>query len=150
MMHGQNPHGAPGSPFGGAAAYGPPSGGGSYEFGPTENTVVASVAGRASSWGAVSIVVGVLQVLVGFATLSTPTAAVTQLISGVAAILVGVTFRGVGASFKAVVETQGNDIGNLLTALRGLDRALLIQLLALLIAFVVGFAVAIAVAASRA
>ena len=64
-------------------------------------------------------------------------------------VLVGVAFRGVGSSFKAVVETHGNDIGNLLAALRSLDRAFLTQLVAVVAAFCLGIVGAILAAAVR-
>ncbi len=42
------------------------------------------------------------------------------------------------------METQGNDIANLLQALRSLDRALMTQLIAVPVGFVIGFCVGIA------
>lgn len=60
-------------------------------------------------------------------------------ISLVSGLIVGVTFLGVAKAFTDVVQTQGNDIGNLMTAIRGLGRALLTPLFAVLAAFCIGF-----------
>lgn len=118
-----------------------------YEFGDAENAVIGSVSKRSVTWGTVSIVLGVFQVIAGVAALKTPTVGLVQLVGGVVAIIVGISFRKVGGSFKSVVDTQGNDVGNLLDALRGLDRALVTQLVAVVVGFVIGV-VGVAVGAS--
>ncbi len=139
-------YGGPPPPYGPAPGQQSPQ----YEFGPQENDTIRRVAGRASSWGAVSIVVGVFQVLGSFAAMRGKVGTgLGQLAGGIVSVLVGVAFRGVGSSFKAVVETHGNDIGNLLAALRSLDRAFLTQLVAVVAAFCLGIVGAILAAAVR-
>jgi hypothetical protein len=112
--------------------------GGRYEFGDPENEVIAHTARRAGTWGSVSLVLGLLQMLAGFTQLNQPGTALGSILRGAVAIIVGVIFRKVGDSFKRVVDTRGDDIGNLMEALRGLSSAFQTQIVAVGVAVGVG------------
>lgn len=63
---------------------------------------------------------------------------------GAVAIVVGVIFRKVGDSFKRVVDTRGDDLGNLMEALRGLSSAFQTQIVAVGVAVGVGLLLVLA------
>ena len=135
-MQGNHPM-QPGAPY--PMSGGPPPSG-AYEFGQAENTIIQSTATSARSWGVVSALIGGIQLLISIPVLlRTPVQGLIQMTSGVSALIVGITFVGVAKAFTDVVQTQGNDIGNLMTAVRGLGRALTTQLFAVLAALCIGF-----------
>ena len=118
--------------------------GGQYEFGAPENEVIARTASRAGTWGSVSLVLGLLQMLAGFTQLNQPGTALGSILGGAVAIVIGVIFRKVGDSFKRVVDTRGDDIGNLMEALRGLSSAFQTQIVAVGVAVGVGLLLVLA------
>ena len=70
--------------------------------------------------------------------LNQPGTALGSILGGAVAIVIGVIFRKVGDSFKRVVDTRGDDIGNLMEALRGLSSAFQTQIVAVGVAVGVG------------
>jgi len=146
--YGSPPGGPPpgyGAPPPGAGPYAPPGAGfapspgitnyGTYEFSEMENQIIEKTASRAKTWGIISIVIGALQALVGLGSFAAPQLAGT-LIQGIVSIIIGVTFLGAGNSLKAVVDTQGNDIPHMMTALQKIGSAFFIQIVMTIIAVV--------------
>lgn len=117
-----------------------------YEFNTAENEVIKRAGARATAWGAVSVVVGGFQLISLVSRDANTVALLVGLATALASIVVGLAFIGVGSSFKLVVNTQGNDIHNLMGAIKNLDRAFTTQLLLVVVAFVIG---AVAASAAR-
>ncbi len=120
-----------------------------YEFTEEENQVVTDLTSKMAFVGLASAIIGVLLIIIGglefmgWASSRRSTAA--ELVSvaatglqGIVLLLVGVWTRSASEAFKRIVDTEGNDIGNLMFALGhlrriyGLQRAVLIVALALL------------------
>lgn len=108
-----------------------------YEFSRKENKVLARTATLATGWGVLSVFTGIIAIitaLVGFHGLET----LGPLLLGTVQIIVGASFVGAGGSLRAVVETEGSDIPNMMSALRKMGTAFLIQISATLIALIGG------------
>ncbi|HEV7558063.1 MAG TPA: hypothetical protein VGO00_21495 [Kofleriaceae bacterium] len=110
-----------------------------HEFDATENEVFSGVSGAMRFVAAVTIILGVLYVVVGVFSLSSPIDAVVNLGQGVCMLLIGVWLYGAGNHFKDIVITEGNDITNLMFAIKKLKNVYTLQawLLGLAIALVV-------------
>jgi hypothetical protein len=144
----QNPYAPPGPPppggFGPPPGYGygpPPGGGYDYEFDAAQNAVI----GSAATWAKV---LGVVLIVVGAAALLN-----CNIISFGLNLAVGIFFIGGGSSLSAVVNTQGNDIGNMMQALSKLGTAFKIRVIVTLVAVTLlvvvgGIVAAIALAAA--
>ena len=121
-----------------------------YEFTDIENDVIRDLTSKMSFVGTVSAVLGVILlglgglglIALGASRHSRPADlvnVVTTGVQGVVLILIGVWTRSATASFKLIVDTEGNDIGNLMFALghmrriSGLQRAMLSVALALMV-----------------
>jgi len=144
-----NPYAAPGAQPTFGAQYG------NYEFNELENGIIDKCASRAKMWGWISASLGALQLLGGGCGAFANPGMAAYVPAGIVALIVGISFIGVGNSLKAVVDTQGNDLAHMMSALEKLGGAFLIQAIAsiimiVLVAIVVLFMVfAVAVAASR-
>ncbi|MSR20780.1 MAG: hypothetical protein EXR91_07350 [Gemmatimonadetes bacterium] len=95
---------------------------GHYEFTPEQNEVlrgVATWAGRLA-W----ILMGGAAVMAIGAILTFEASAIGALIAAAIYFGVGLSLRGVGSSMRALVETAGNDLAHLMTALESLGSAL--------------------------
>ena len=95
----------------------PSTGSGTYEFSEIENAVVSKTARWTKFWGWLWILGGVLMVALGVSAL--PAGAV-NMVFGAVYLVIGWYFKGAGESLQAVVETSGDDIGHLMTALEKL------------------------------
>jgi hypothetical protein len=103
-----------------------------YEFSPEQNEVVASLASNMKTVGVVSLIGGGLLVVAGCFLIAKGGG--SALIQGaVAVVLGGFTVQAAGA-FRQIVDSRGDDIGHLMTALgvlRSLYRLQVILLLCL-------------------
>jgi hypothetical protein len=146
-----NPYGAPmAQPGFGMQQYG------SYEFNDLENGIIDKCAGRAKLWGWISAVLGGFQLLGGGCGAFANPSLVVYAPYGIVMLIVGISFIGVGNSLRAVVETQGNDVGHMMSAMEKLGGAFLIQSIAYIVMIVLAIAIAallmvfvVAVAATR-
>ena len=107
-----------------------------YEFTQQENLVIGTTARYAKWWGRVSLVIGVIITL--FALRSFTQGGVAALLQGVAPVIVGVFFIKAGKALQLVVDTEGDDISHMMTAVQSLGSAFLVQLSVLVIAFAIG------------
>lgn len=153
---GGNPY-APPAPYGAPQqGYGQrPPGSVEYEFTPEENMVVTDLSSKMRFVGVISIVFGALVILSGFGACAAAkqngvATGLGNVIQGVVMIIVGVWTRSAAASFQRIVDTEGNDIGNLMAALGhlrriyGLQKTLILIALVLIgIAFVLGLVAAV-------
>lgn len=132
----------------------PQAHGGGYEFDAAQEVVVGELAGAMRFVGTASIVLAVIMWIIGIATMfmANP-AGLAQIIQGVILVFVGAWTRTGAKWFQLVVDTKGNDIGNLMNALGELRRLYNLQkwmmILALVLmvgAFVLGIVAALVLA----
>lgn len=121
-------------------------GAGLYEFTGAQNQIVGKTATWAKAWGWIGILTGALMALGGIFTLPV---GVANLVFGGFYIFIGMLFKGAGDALQAVVDTAGNDIAHLMTALEKLGTAFKITGILMLIGFVLGV-VAVVVAGGAA
>jgi len=118
-----------------------------FEFTEPQNEVMGDLAGKMKFVGTLLMVLGVLVVLTGIGTMFVDGAAgVLNIIVGVVYLLLGWWTRAASASFQEVVDTEGQDITNLMAALGELRRLYSLQywiFLILLVMVVIGIVVAI-------
>ncbi|MGK7921007.1 MAG: hypothetical protein AB4080_13465 [Trichodesmium sp.] len=119
-----------------------------YEFDQSQNELILDLSNKMRFVCYFLIAGGVLSVVIGLLSLSSNASAVIQ---GVVQILIGVWTLKASSSFKLIVDTEGNDIVNLMGALGELRKLyrlqywlLIISLvfiaIALVIAIIAGFA----------
>jgi len=102
-----------------------------YEFSNVQNGVIGELASKMRFAGLMGMVFGVLLVATSLApvvlakTLSGINWA--NVVAGGASLVIGTWTRGAAGHFQNIVDTEGNDIGNLMTALDELRRAYAIQ-----------------------
>ena len=108
--------------------------GAGYEFSPLENETIAKAAKWIGFWSWVAIVGGAL---IGVA--SAVSFDLAGLIMAVVYVIIGLYYRGAATSMKSVVETAGNDIAHLMTALDKLASAFKIMG----ILFIIGIVLAV-------
>jgi hypothetical protein len=120
------------------AAHG--SGPASYEFSAEEGKVIGRVASYARWWGIVSMLIASIQVTVGIVALREMAPAILQLPAGIVQAIVGIVFIQAAGSLREVVVTEGADIHHMMSALRALGVAFLVQIIVVL----AGFALSIA------
>ena len=121
------------------------TGPGNCEFSETENAVVSKTARWTKLWGWLWLMGGTLTVILGVMTLPEGLA---NIIIGAVYLLIGWFFKGAGESLKAVVETSGNDIAHLMTALEKLGSVfkttMIITLVGIVLTVVVGVVASVA------
>ena len=112
--------------------------GGVYEFDMVQNIKIAKCASRARTWGVISVILGIL-ILLGLVALvalvpSTEAGGMKGVVLwGSMAPLVfvylgaGVMYFSAGGALRQVVDTQGNDIGLLLSGLNKMSIAFMIE-----------------------
>ncbi len=111
----------------------------SYEFTQQENSVIGTTAKYAKWWGWISLVVGVIMTVVAFATFTQGAeAGLDALLQGVPAVIVGAFFIKTAKALQLVVDTEGDDISHMMTAVKSLGSAFQIQLVVVALAFVIG------------
>ena len=110
-----------------------------HEFDPSENEVFSGLSGAMRFVAAVTIILGILFVIVGVFSLSSLIDAIINLGQGVCMILIGAWLYGAGTHFKDIVISEGNDITNLMMAIKKLKNVYTFQawLFAIAIALVV-------------
>jgi hypothetical protein len=106
-----------------------------YEFSREQNEVIASLAFNMKIVGVVSLIAGALLVVGGFVLLAK--GGVPAFIQGVLALVIGGFTVQAAAAFRRIVESQGDDIGHLMTALGALRSLYRLQVFLLCIALVV-------------
>ncbi len=85
------------------------------------------------------MVVGVILTLVAFAAFTQGAeAGLDALLEGVPAVIVGAFFIKTAKALQLVVETEGDDISHMMTAVKSLGSAFLVQLIVVALAFVIG------------
>ncbi len=112
-----------------------------YEFTVPQNAIIEKTATYARLWGIISIVVGAIQILMGLGSW-------TELPGGIVSVLIGIAFVGAAGSLKAVVDTEGNDIDHMMTAVQKLGTAFLIQVGVTAVVVVLGLLLGLAAAAA--
>ena len=104
-----------------------------YEFSDRQNELVGALAGKMSFVGTMMIVFGILLDLGGLVSIlllhlaPTSGAALTNVIAGAALLCVGFWTRGAAVHFQRIVDTEGSDVSNLMTALEELFRIYSLQ-----------------------
>jgi hypothetical protein len=111
------PPGAWGPPPG----YGPPPPGAAYEFGPEEDRLI----GATALWARI---LGIVLIVAGAAALFS-----CNVLSTALNVTVGVFLLMGASSFYNVVNTQGNDIGNVLMALSRIGTAFKVRVIATIV-----------------
>jgi hypothetical protein len=112
---------------------------GSYEFSPSQNAILR----RGALWSGLLawFLMGSAVLLAITAILSAEAASVGSVIAAAFYFIIGFNFRGAAASMRAVVETSGNDIDHLMSALEKLAGALQVMAIVFVLG-VIAFAVA--------
>jgi len=98
-----------------------------YEFDALQNATIGSAALWARVLGATLIVVGAASLLN------------CNIVTFVLDLVLGIYFLGGGSSLAAVVNTQGNDVTNMMQALQKLGTAFKIRVIATLVAVILLF-----------
>lgn len=129
---------------------------GRYEFNPLENMVIARAARLTRAWGIIAVVIGVLlaiMVIVGAALVLVFTSEVDDPTVGVLLpivlivalgpvalvnVITGWYYMASGRSLQEVVDTEGNDVAHLMSALDRVAGAFRIEVIFLVIAFALG------------
>jgi len=108
----------------------------SYEFTTTQERLIADLAGKMRFVSYFLIVVGVLQIIPGLSRLVIAEG-FGLVISGVVQLLIGIWTNRAASSFLQVTQTRGNDIDNLMEALKQLRRLYSLQYWLLIVALVI-------------
>lgn len=133
---------------------------GHYEFTDEENQKIAATGARATMWGYVSVVTGVLALLGLIVSLffkaeliahglepSYVTVFVVSLVPIVLThLVIAVLYIGAGKSLQAIVHTQGNDIEHLMQSLDRLGTAFMVEFAIGMLAVVVSAGVGVQMA----
>lgn len=122
-------YGGPPPGYGGPPGYPPPGGmpyggGGGYEFGQAENATIGAAALWARILGIVLIVIGTIGLLN------------CSLIDFALKLAVGIFFILGGNALATVVNTQGNDVAHMMTAMQKLGTAFKIRVIATIVGVV--------------
>jgi hypothetical protein len=117
---------APATPWEAASEAGPKA----YEFSPEQNEVIASLASNMKMVGVVALISGGLLVVAG-CVLSAKGAASAVIQGAVAVVVGGFTVQAAGA-FREIVDSRGDDISHLMTALGTLRTLYRLQVILLL------------------
>jgi hypothetical protein len=126
-----------------------PSANGPFEFGPAEDDVFSRLAGSMKFVAIVLAGLGVLM-LVGALIAHQHMAGadlISSLVQGLVSIIIGGWLLGAASSLRAITETRGNDVPNLMVAMDKLRKVYTLQAVLLAIAgAVVVVAVVLAIA----
>lgn len=125
-----------------------------YEFTEKQNDLVGALAAKMTFVGTMMIVFGALLDLIGLVSIlllhHAPTSgvAVTNIVAGAALFCVGFWTRGAAVRFQQIVDTEGSDVTNLMSALEelfriySLQRVLFLFTSALAVVAIVGYIIA--------
>ena len=106
-----------------------------YEFSTEQNTLFSNLASKLRIVGITFIVLGILQSFLALIN-SGIFGILTGVAGGVLFAVIGVLMVNAASSFKLIVDTQGQDIDNLMHALRSLLSMYSIQFWALVISVI--------------
>lgn len=104
-----------------------------YEFSDQQNELVGALATKMTFVGTMMIVFGVLLDVLGLVSITilhlapTSGAAITNVVAGAALLCVGFWTRGAALGFQKIVDTEGSDVSNLMSALAELFRIYSLQ-----------------------
>jgi hypothetical protein len=115
-----------------------------YEFSNSQNELIKQLADKMRFVSYFAIALGILTAIGGIFTLSR--GGFGNIVAGVVQILIGIWTNNAASSFHRIVDTQGNDIENLMGALGELRKLYVLQywLLIVTIIFVlIGIVIAI-------
>lgn len=101
-----------------------------YEFSTEHNTLFTNLASKLRTVGITFIVLGVLQSFLALINAGT-FGIITGVAGGVLFAVIGVLMVNAASSFKLIVDTEGQDIDNLIQALRSLLSMYTVQFWAL-------------------
>ena len=108
-----------------------------FEFDDSQNEVLGDLSGKMSFVGTLLMILGVLMLAVGAATLiAVGLEGIGSLGAGIVYFLIGFWTRNASASFKEIVNTEGQDITNLMNAMGQLRRLYTLQYWICLIAVI--------------
>jgi hypothetical protein len=111
----------------------PPPGYGAaeYEFTAVENETIGDLASKMRFVGLMGAILGVLLLLAGIAGIvfggRAGGSSAGTVVQGFLSLLVGIWTRSAAAGFQRIVDTQGHDIANLMSALGELRRIYTLQ-----------------------
>ncbi|MGB3508939.1 MAG: hypothetical protein WBA93_06805 [Microcoleaceae cyanobacterium] len=129
-----------------------------YEFDRSQNELILDLSNKMRFVGYFLISVGILGIISGIIALfsSSPSLSINNFINGIVNMIFGVWINKAASSFKQIVDTQGNDIVNLMGALGELRKLfgliywlLIIALVFIVIGIVVGIILGILSAATN-
>ena len=120
----------------------PPSGPSQYEFDSTQNTSFASLAGSMKIVAIIMMICGVL------AALNILAGDFVAAVIGGVYIVMGIWTKGAAQSIRNIVNTEGNDIDHLMSAVKDLGKFYALVKWLLIVGIVLGFFAAYAAAAS--
>jgi hypothetical protein len=106
-----------------------------YEFNSEQNDLLKSLAGKLRTVGITFIALGVLQSFLAFIN-NGMFGIITGVAGGVLFAVIGVFMVNAAGSFKLIVETEGQDIENLMQALRSLLSMYTVQFWALVVSVI--------------
>jgi hypothetical protein len=87
-----------------------------YEFTPEQNTLISNLAKKLNFVGIAFVVLGVLQALLAIVN-KTMFGKLSGILGGMLLGMIGVFMMRASGSFKFIVETEGQDIDHLMSAL---------------------------------
>lgn len=105
-----------------------------YEFSQSQNELISDLAAKMRFVSMFLIGLGVLATITGLVTILR--GGFSSIISGIVYLVIGIWTNKAASSFKMIVETQGNDIENLMGALGELRKLYTLQYWLLIIALV--------------
>lgn len=111
-----------------------------YEFSPSDESVIGGTARWVGIWAWFAMVGGAITAAGSLLTLPD---GVEGLAFGTVYLIIGIYFRGAGRSLKSVVETEGNDVHHLLSALGSLQSAFKVMVIVAAIGIILGSLAAI-------
>ena len=103
-----------------------------YEFNKDHNTLFSNLASKLRTVGITFIVLGVLQSFLALINKGT-FGIITGVVGGILFAVIGVLMVNAAGSFRLIVDTEGQDIENLLQALRSLLSMYTVQFWALVV-----------------
>lgn len=106
-----------------------------YEFSVYENAVIKTLAGRMKAVAGITAAFAALEVVIAaLAVMADPSLVIRAAIAaGVTAILAATLLKS-AREFRAITESEGNDLRHLMTALGGLSQFFLVQCLVFVVA----------------
>ncbi|MCL6434925.1 MAG: hypothetical protein K6T90_12060 [Leptolyngbyaceae cyanobacterium HOT.MB2.61] len=105
-----------------------------YEFNDSQNGLIKDLSQKMRFVAYFSIVVGILAIVGGLFTFAR--GGLSSLIQGVIAIVIGTWTLNAANAFKLIVDTQSNDVENLMGALGELRKLYTLQYWLLIIAII--------------